>query len=305
MIEKIYQINELSELENYLKTFANQNELQEKLFNEFLIFADYKNADEWNKAVRLCECLAIVGWGEKEPLEAVTGSFISGNPWTYFYDKFGRHHFVESIWSKSKTGLIMGQGRTSYHQSPNQQNTKTSIEFHYPVSEQWSDTPLAKQRNWIVKSPIYTKQFINNCYRSSAFLKDSLEKELNSLIDTKMRPKLYGSVIDFISIFVNLSWKNCQYVIDETIKSIDYQNPHLVPRIRYGNFRKNTGRLTVDIYLEKAFSDLNQNEQKAKMAEYLLIAIKTIAQKQKKLDYDFELMIADFEKVLNLWLNKA
>lgn len=35
MIEKIYQIDELSDLVGYLKTFDNQDELRENLFHEF------------------------------------------------------------------------------------------------------------------------------------------------------------------------------------------------------------------------------------------------------------------------------
>ena len=54
------------------------DELRENLFGEFLKYADYKNAAEWNKAVRICECLAIIGWGSHEALEAIREIFYNG-----------------------------------------------------------------------------------------------------------------------------------------------------------------------------------------------------------------------------------
>ncbi|GHV01936.1 hypothetical protein AGMMS49521_2970 [Campylobacterota bacterium] len=62
----------------------NSAEIREKLFDEFLRYAEYKNASEWNRAVRLCECLAIIGWGTHEALQAGRGKFYNGNPETAF-----------------------------------------------------------------------------------------------------------------------------------------------------------------------------------------------------------------------------
>ena len=42
-------------------------------------------------------------------------------------------------------------------------------------------------------------------------------------------------------------------------------------------------------------------EQKRKMGEYFLTALKQIAQKQSKLEYDFAAMIEDFSKILSEW----
>ena len=43
-------------------------------------------------------------------------------------------------------------------------------------------------------------------------------------------------------------------------------------------------------------------EQKRRMGEYFLTALKQIAQKQSKLEYDFVAMIEDFSKILDEWL---
>lgn len=328
MIERIYQIEELADLESYLKTFANQDELRENLFHEFLSYADYKNATDWNKVVRLCECLAIVGWGNKEPLQAIKGKFFNGSPMTYFKDKFGNRHFVEAIWSKRKAGLTMEQGRTFYHQSSNQNTKQTTILWDYPTIEDIQDVKLLTQRNWFEKAPIFIHPYFENSYPSSDFLEDEL-KILQYLIHQYMLPENYNKIIHYISFRLNLSYPSREknglilypyhYVIYECIDNREHgekllkskysddeirQNGYnAVTRFQYGNFMKKTGMANIDIFLEKEFSDLNHNEQKAKLAEYFLIAIKTFAQKyQKKLNYPFDVMIGDFELVLQKWV---
>jgi hypothetical protein len=44
-------------------------------------FADlktYRNAEEWNRLVRVCEGLRMVGWGEAEPVEAIAQQWLNG-----------------------------------------------------------------------------------------------------------------------------------------------------------------------------------------------------------------------------------
>ena len=67
-MEKIFEIEDLKELEEFLQSQSEIELLRERLFAGFLKYADYKNAEEWNKAVRLCESLAIIGWGNKEDI---------------------------------------------------------------------------------------------------------------------------------------------------------------------------------------------------------------------------------------------
>ena len=61
----------------------------------------------------------------------------------------------------------------------------------------------------------------------------------------------------------------------------------------------------VVIHFEKEFSRLTHRQQKEKLAEYFLIALKTIAEKQRKKtpNYDFNLMISDFTEIMKTWMN--
>ena len=73
-MEEIFEIEDLKELEEFLQSQSDVEQLRERLFAEFLKYADYENAGEWNKAVRLCESLAIIGWGT-EPIPNKNGCY--------------------------------------------------------------------------------------------------------------------------------------------------------------------------------------------------------------------------------------
>lgn len=60
-MNRIFEIEELNELEVFLKSQNDIDKLRDSLFAEFLKYADYKNVEEWNNAVRVCESLAIIG----------------------------------------------------------------------------------------------------------------------------------------------------------------------------------------------------------------------------------------------------
>ena len=141
-MEKIFEIEDLKELEEFLQSQSEIELLRERLFAGFLKYADYKNAEEWNKAVRLCESLTIIGWGNHEPVEALRGQFFNGNPATCFQNKFGETRFVDAIWSKRANGLTMEQGRTSYCFSPDDPNQKQSVFWEYEIKEDIQDIRL-------------------------------------------------------------------------------------------------------------------------------------------------------------------
>lgn len=239
----------------------------------FLQYADYKNADEWNKAVRICECMAIIGWANHEPVEAVKGVFFNGNPQTAFRNKMGDYRFVDAIWSHRKDGLTMEQGRTSYHYSPEVKDKPTLL-WDYPVDEDIQDLKLEKQRNWIAKNPILITRGISNCYESSKSVIESIANDLQKQLDSKMQPEKYGNAINRIvfhcsySYFDNDSCKANYIIADEQLKlkkanfypellkmyskeEIERNGYFLRNRCEYGSFNAETGIIKVIIHFER------------------------------------------------------
>ncbi len=47
----------------------------------------YRSAAEWNRLVRICEALAVTGWGEREPVEACAERWIDGSFHTHLRDR--------------------------------------------------------------------------------------------------------------------------------------------------------------------------------------------------------------------------
>ena len=87
MIRQIHEIDDLQQLREHLSEWPDVEKLRTGLFTEFLRHTRYKNAAEWNAAVRLCECLAIIGWGTHEPVEAIRGTYFTGNTETFFINR--------------------------------------------------------------------------------------------------------------------------------------------------------------------------------------------------------------------------
>lgn len=63
-MNRIFETESLDELRKHLLQQSDTERLREQLYAEFLKHSQYSNASEWNTAVRICEALAIIGWGE-------------------------------------------------------------------------------------------------------------------------------------------------------------------------------------------------------------------------------------------------
>ena len=325
-MNEIYKIDDLKSLETFLRSQKEIGQLREMLFTEFLIYADYKNVTEWNKAVRICESLAIIGWGKYEALEAVRGMFFNGNPETTFRNKFGAPRFVGAIWSKRVTGFTMENGRTAYNASPDQIDEKQSLLREYQVKEDIQDLKIKSQRNWIPKNPILIGRGIANCYENSKAVLESIDKDLLSALNLKMQPEKYGTALNRIMIRHSHSYYDhdcckCNIIIaDEKLKlkrkdcestlltmfseqEINKNGYYLQNRFEFGPFRLDTGKVNIVIRFEREFSQLSHSQQKEKFSEYLLMAVQTIVDKlkKKKLDYNFDLMLEDFVIIVNDW----
>ena len=86
MIE-IYNIESIDELSVYLSK-QEQVKARNWLFSQFDKLYHYANIKEWNELVRVCEALKIIGWGDKEPLEAKAQRWINGSFYTSLMNQY-------------------------------------------------------------------------------------------------------------------------------------------------------------------------------------------------------------------------
>lgn len=323
MLHEIYEINDLRQLKDHLSRFSDIEKLRAELFAEFLVHSNYHNASEWNKAVRLCECLAITGWGDREPLEAVRGTYFNGNPNTWFMNRDSKPRFLDAVWSKRNDGIAIDFSRSTLHDSTccGHCSDMAAVDGIGEIQR----VTLLSQRNWIAKNPILITRGLANCYENTGPVIDSMEKELKPELNRLMRPELYGSAINRIAINCSFSFydnyhcKTNYIIADEALKlkqkdfypallamysekEIEDNGYYLRNRFTYGPFRVDTGTTRIAIVLEREFSQLPQTRQKEVLSEYFLHAVGQCATRlSKKIDYNFDLMTADLSAILSRW----
>ena len=328
MIRQIHEIDDLQQLREHLSEWPDVEKLRTGLFTEFLRHTRYKNAAEWNAAVRLCECLAIIGWGTHEPVEAIRGTYFNGNPETFFINRYGELRFRDAVWSKRKEGVAIDFERSFFHESPGLPAIRTdNVLTDGPIGE-IQDRRLCSQRNWIPKNPICLTRGISNCYENSKPVIESLEKELKPELTHRMRPELYGDAVNEIILNCSFSFydhyhcKTNYIIADESLKlkqkdfypallnmftekEIEDNGYYLRNRFSYGPFKPGTGRIRAGIVFEKAFSELPRQKQKQLLCTYFIHAVQQITSRLgKKVNYNFSLMTDDFKSILEEWCKK-
>lgn len=174
-------------------------------------------------------------------------------------------------------------------------------------------------------APIAVVRTLDNCYRGSRAVLDSITEVLNPRLRAELRPERYGDdtlrrieINTAMSFYDDFHCKTNYVIADEALglRRADYYDALLTmfsedeieceglflrPRYQIGPLSTRTGIVYVTIVFEKSFSFLPQKEQKRIMSEYFLTAVGRIALRKKKLNYDFPRLIADFKRVLNWW----
>ncbi|MCM1356063.1 MAG: hypothetical protein NC212_06635 [Staphylococcus sp.] len=322
-MNRIFEISDIEELREYLLSCGDKEILRGQLLDAFQRYSHYRNASEWNLAVRVCEALAIVGWGSHKPVEAIRGAYFNGNPDTCFLDRNAKPCYLDAVWSKRKDGVAIDYTRSFSHENSGSGRLMSEL-IGIQVGEV-QDIKLDTQRNWIPKNPIRIVRGLANCYSGSRPVVKSIDNFLMPALNACMRPEMYGSDIDIIifnlsfSFYDNYHCKTNHIIADESLKlrhkdfypkllemyslkEIEDNGYYLRNRFTYGPFRKETGNVRVDIVFEKEFSQKTVSVQKELLSGYLIHAAQHLAKRlHRKINYDFPLMIADFKSVLETW----
>ena len=176
-------------------------------------------------------------------------------------------------------------------------------------------------------TPIKIVRTLDNCYPNSRAVLDSITNTLNPHLAEKLQPALYGSdtlrqieINTAMSFYDDFHCKTNYIIADESLKlrysdyydtlltmyseeEIDQKGLFLRPRYQIGPLSKRTGLIFATIVFEKSFSLLSEKEQKQIMSEYFLTVVDRIAQRKKKLNYDFKRLMSDFKQTLDWWVN--
>ena len=175
-------------------------------------------------------------------------------------------------------------------------------------------------------TPIEIVRTLDNCYPGSRAVLDSITESLNPKLREELRPQRYGNdtlrlieINTAMSFYDDFHCKTNYIIADESLKlrrsdyyeallamyseeEIDQEGLFLRPRYQIGPLSKRTGMIYATIVFEKSFSFLPEKEQKRVMSEYFLTVVNRIAQRKKNLDYDFKLLMSDFKRTLDWWI---
>ena len=259
--------------------------LRTTLLRQLSRVVEYRGANEWARAVAICEALAVVGWGKKERVDAI--AHFNGDCWeTYFMNAKGEKRYLETRWSKRKLGWQ--PFNPEYHWSPDRPKVPAK---DWRLYRQRKAAPvlrpsLSSQVNYLRQQPIVMGMVggIDPVSLSVARLKT----ELDALFTEHLAPGDYGPDLEFFYFTLHCPALNAKG-----------QN-----RLKIGAFQPKRRSFYCDLYFAQSFDGFEVEELKEYLRVNLLAAVdrlESVARK-KKLNCDVSRLRDDIAMALEVWI---
>lgn len=284
---EILKVEEIEALRALLLSQPDQDELRGQLFSLLLSVLEYNDANAWSKAVRICESLAIIGWGDRERVDAC--AHFNGDCWeTWFINRQGEYRFRRGRWTKPKAGWRLFNPQ--YHFSPDVPEIPAkSWEEYAGIEFPCVDIPvLPSQRNAQKQMPIEMGLIGGNGPVSERVWE--LKRELTKLLIQTMRPDIYGDAIN--RFFLTL---HC--AADNRAGRGTHEG------LKIGSYRAKQKAFSCELHLDSNFGLLNVDDQRRVFLIALQESIKALEAKlaKLKLEYDFSAFHADVVSAFERW----
>jgi hypothetical protein len=280
--KKIMSLDSLNELASWIKS-QPENNLRRSLLAQFDAFIEYEDANQWATAVRLCESLAIIGWGSREAVDAI--SRHNGDCWeTRFITDKNESRFRYAGWLKRKAGWILGNPQ--YYFSPDFPD-KPAVDWRSLADKDFALIDcerLTSQRNYSKQLPIIMG-LIGGSQVSNAV--GQLKQELTIQLQETMTPSLYGEAIEkfFFTLHCTMSTKTNE------------------SSLKVGTFNTKQRAFYADLFFDGSFADLSPHSQREYFAENLLVAIDAlgIKLKKRKIQFNIQVFRSDVVTAIDKW----
>jgi hypothetical protein len=292
----LYQDFTLSELESFLKGFQ-EAELRKTLLHLFRKYQHYHNLTEWNRVVRICESLAIIGWGEEEGVEALYFTYINCNPYTCFADYSDKERIQSANWSKSKSGYTLKPGQVYRFNEPNEKAEKVQ-----DIQTDIQSGKFLTQRNWLPGNPVKLRLFVQNALPELEWIRDKVV-QCRAFLNARLSGHSYGKSLNYIHMRYHISSEFTLYELTDSPGQKYAGKTVLTPKFVPGRFNPKTGIFPIDYYMPKAFGALQESEQLQQLKQDMLEMVDLAMEKlQKKCSgFDFMQMRKDLERCLGEW----
>lgn len=280
-LSELIAIEDLAEAQRQIDSWTDERPLREALLRELHRVAEYDDAAEWSRAVRLCELLALVGWGPRERVDAFAK--FTGDCWqTGFYTDRDEPRYRTGRWTKRKAGWTVFN--PEYHFSPDRPEVPArdwkqhDRKKYLPVDIE----RLPTQRNYLRRIPFAISSVGRN-EPDLARASDLRRELLNHLTDAMVRRE-YGDALEYFYIGLRqgtaLSWT-----------------------LTVGAYRAKEKTFSCDLDIPAGFSTTNTRAQKSLFHDAFTAAIDALRAKldKKKISFDFDTFMADVEKAFEAW----
>jgi len=284
LLKQIAAQRSIESLKAYLTSLRNTAKVRRSLLAELAKVIEYDDAEEWARAVRICEALAIVGWGDRERVDAV--SAFNGDCWeTCFVNGSDELRFRSAGWVKRKAGWVLFN--PEYYASP---------DFPDIPSKSWEEH--ARRDYPAVKCPKLLSQ--RNCQPQMPFLMslcddfgpvsrcvEALRKELLAQLMRSMRPSEYGDALE--RFYFSL---HCPHPGATTSRGL-----------KIGAWNSKQRSFSCELFFDGSFASLPRARQKAYFIDNLQRAIDALESKfkRRRIKYDIARFRADVSSALKAW----
>lgn len=278
----------IDEMARRVQVVTDHERLRDELVAEYGRLVDYRSLAEWNRLVRVCELLAVIGWGGHRPVEAVAEKWINGRYYTHLQDAtFTKVPDTERGWLRRADSFVVDGG-------PDLVDTAITV--------------IDTQRNPLPKNPLRFARSGNYQPAAQAFVDEAAR--LRRLLDTGLA-RSYGPGFSHVGIRLNFSYRqaglSCDYFHAEAEIPRGFTGQAFVrPRLDIGRLSRHRGetRLLVTRHYTWAEGEAGLDIHRQTLAEELVEIIDILAGKlaKKHPKYRVETLRSDAEAILAAWL---
>ena len=287
VLKTLTELDSLNDLERFVNS-QSEKPLRRILFTLFDDRAEYRNARDWAEVVRICEALAIIGWGKRERVDAICER--QENQWqTQFLAANGDYRFLNGNWTKRKAGFQLHN--PEYYVSPDRPDKpavdwKTYGRLHSAEFQIVPCDSLPTQRNKRRLSPIALGG-IGGMNLTTNVVEEH-RMELYRRLRTSIPRNRYGDGLE---------------TFDMCFVSADWDGKKLKPRLQLGRYTPKSQLYRCYLEFEPAFRKRSRPEQMEYIATNLLTALDHLAGllRQKSVAYDMAALRSDVARVLATW----
>ena len=280
ILERLHSFDTIDEMEAWLNQ-SDAEFLRAYLLKSFDAIKYYETADQWNDAVKICEALAIIGWGDRERVDA-TCSRRDQSHETSFKSETDDKCFRRANWLPRKAGRYLVNYNDYHGPSHSDRNSQT---YDATREENIVCTPvdtMLSQRNYLVKQIFNFGGRLDTS--NISWLISDYTNQLQDLLKNMINPVVYATCLESFRVRTSVGWAKQAY------------------KFKPGRYYATRKAYDVSLHIDRDIENLSEPEQRLIIASGVRESVRAFIDRLKKRKLDFP--SAQFEADVDLALDK-